>query len=105
MKTLNIMTAIALLAPSFAFAEEGNVLSAEGGRYVFGQISDARRDQFMLDTATGRLWRVVCDRAPGQEGSADSCRTVLEQVNYWDGVFEKVAPYQGGDKPKQKPKQ
>ena len=35
------------------------VLSSENGRFVFGQISDASRDQFMLDTATGRLWRIA----------------------------------------------
>jgi len=33
-------------------------LSAAGGRYVFGQISDSDKDQFMLDTQTGRLWQV-----------------------------------------------
>ena len=35
------------------------VLSATHGRYVFGQISDSSQDQFMLDTATGRLWRLT----------------------------------------------
>jgi hypothetical protein len=35
------------------------VLSATHGRYVFGQISDSDQDQFMLDTATGRLWRLT----------------------------------------------
>jgi len=35
------------------------VLSSENGRFVFGQISDASKDQFMLDTATGRLWRIA----------------------------------------------
>ncbi|MBW2064198.1 MAG: hypothetical protein JRJ03_04610 [Deltaproteobacteria bacterium] len=38
---------------------EGGVLSSAGGRYVFGQISDSSRDQFMLDTLTGRLWRIA----------------------------------------------
>ncbi|HDR14355.1 MAG TPA: hypothetical protein ENN79_02485 [Desulfobacteraceae bacterium] len=33
-------------------------LAAAGGRYVFGQISDSSKDQFMLDTLTGRLWRI-----------------------------------------------
>ena len=33
-------------------------LSAEGGRFVFGQISESSRDQFMLDSLTGRLWRI-----------------------------------------------
>ena len=36
-------------------------LSAEGGRFVFGQISDMARHQYMLDTKTGRLWVVVAD--------------------------------------------
>lgn len=35
------------------------VLSASNGRYVFGQISDSSKDQFMLDTLTGRLWRIA----------------------------------------------
>ena len=40
-------------------------LSATGGRYVFGQISDSSKDQFMLDTLTGRLWRVAETGAVG----------------------------------------
>jgi hypothetical protein len=28
------------------------------GRFVFGQISDSAKDKFMLDTSTGRLWRI-----------------------------------------------
>ncbi|MBN2060863.1 MAG: hypothetical protein JW882_10675 [Deltaproteobacteria bacterium] len=35
------------------------VLSSEYGRYVFGQVSDSSKDLFMLDTETGRLWRVA----------------------------------------------
>jgi hypothetical protein len=35
------------------------VLSSMHGRYVFGQISDSDQDQFMLDTVTGRLWRLT----------------------------------------------
>ncbi len=37
---------------------EHGVLAAPAGRYVFGQISDSSKDQFMLDTHTGRLWRM-----------------------------------------------
>jgi len=29
-------------------------LSSDNGRFVFGQISGSSKDQFMLDTATGR---------------------------------------------------
>jgi len=35
-----------------------NVLSCPGGRFAFGQISDSSKDQFMLDTLSGRLWRI-----------------------------------------------
>jgi len=34
------------------------VLGSGVGRYVFGQISDSSKDQYMLDTLTGRLWRI-----------------------------------------------
>lgn len=37
---------------------ENQVLSSQNGRFVFGQISDSTKDQFMLDTLTGRLWRI-----------------------------------------------
>ncbi|MBW1805161.1 MAG: hypothetical protein JRJ06_02105 [Deltaproteobacteria bacterium] len=36
-----------------------NVLSSESGRFVFGQISASSKDKFMLDTLTGRLWRIA----------------------------------------------
>ena len=34
------------------------VLSSGNGRFVFGQISGSSKVKFMLDTATGRLWRI-----------------------------------------------
>ncbi len=35
------------------------ILNTTGGRFVFGQISDSSKDKFMLDTVTGRLWRIA----------------------------------------------
>ena len=35
------------------------ILSSENGRFVFGQVSDSSKDKFMLDTLTGRLWRIA----------------------------------------------
>jgi hypothetical protein len=35
------------------------ILNTAGGRFVFGQISDSTKDQFMLDTVTGRLWQIA----------------------------------------------
>ena len=33
-------------------------LHSQQGRFAFGQISDSSKDKFMLDTFTGRLWRI-----------------------------------------------
>lgn len=41
------------------------LLSSANGRFVFGQISDSSKDQFMLDTFTGRLWRIAESGAIG----------------------------------------
>ena len=51
--------------------------SENGGRYVFGQISTFRSDQYMLDTKTGRLWKAVLNK--DQE-------TVLQSVTYLSAV-------------------
>lgn len=57
------MFRLILLLAICAFAEEHRApLSAPGGRFVFGQTSEFRRDQFMLDTQTGRLWQIVMSR-------------------------------------------
>lgn len=67
--------------------------SLDGGqRFVFGQISEYRRDQFMLDTLTGRLWRVV-NQKTNSSGSEEGI-TVLEPVPYGDiEDGHKVYPY------------
>jgi hypothetical protein len=44
-------------APAQKVSSE-RVLTSGTGRYVFGQISDSSKDQYMLDTLTGRLWRI-----------------------------------------------
>jgi hypothetical protein len=53
------------------------VLSSSNGRFVFGQISSSDKDKFMLDTATGRLWRI------GESGAV--------------GLFLKSVPYRDED--------
>ena len=34
------------------------ILSSPGGKFVFGQASNSNKDLFMLDTTTGRLWKI-----------------------------------------------
>ena len=36
-----------------------NVLSTTQGRFAFGQVSESSEGTFMLDTVTGRLWRLT----------------------------------------------
>lgn len=66
---LALATSAARAEPSIDVTPAGSVLSSAGGRYVFGQISGYGRHQFMLDTQTGRLWRMVCaklgEKQPG----------------------------------------
>jgi hypothetical protein len=38
------------------------ILASTNGRYVYGQISNFRRDQYMLDTHTGMLWILSEDK-------------------------------------------
>jgi len=38
------------------------ILGNDSGRYVFGQISDIRSDQYLLDTKTGKIWNVVINK-------------------------------------------
>ena len=49
------------------------ILSSDSGRFVFGQISGSSKDKYMLDTATGRLWRI---------GESGKLGTFLKSIPY-----------------------
>lgn len=61
------------------------------GRYVFGQVNEYNADQYMLDTQTGRLWRLV--------DTADGRGSVLEAVPYTlpDGRTQTLPPDAGAE--------
>lgn len=61
-------------------------LSSPGGRFVFGQISDFRRDQFMLDTQTGRLWVMTVRNLPQNTDGTQPSEGVkfLDPIPYAD---------------------
>lgn len=61
------------------------VLSNTNGRFVFGQISEYRKDQYMLETQTGRLWSITVTNL-AKEGAAPVEMTVLSPVLYSDFV-------------------
>lgn len=100
MRKLLLLAMAAALSSGALHAESssGTALGAAGGRYVFGQISDARRDQYMLDTQTGRVWLMACS----QRDSTSNCTsTVLQPVLYVDinGTNYSVTPQGGGAQP------
>lgn len=72
MKKFVLLMISLLVIVDCAYAKD-QVLSTESGRYVFGQISDYAKHQYMLDTKTGALWQHVLD---------DDNKTVLEQIYY-----------------------
>ena len=64
------------------------MLSSLGGRFVFGQVSEFRRDKYMLDTQTGRLWTIAVRTPPKNEDGtqpAGDGMEFLEPVPYSDG--------------------
>ena len=60
MSHLKIASLALALFSATCHAEPGTVLAAPGGRYVLGQISSARLDQYVLDTQTGKVWQMQC---------------------------------------------
>jgi hypothetical protein len=59
-------------------AKSSKTLSSEKGRFVLGQISDFRSDQYLLDTETGRVWSIGVTRT-GEQGK-DSEIKVFQPV-------------------------
>lgn len=95
-----IMTATTCAtAQDASSASHAKVLSAESGRYVFGQISEYRKDQFMLDTHNGRLWRTVLLTSDDNPDGV----LVLELVPYHRGNEFIAFPDQKPAAPRTKP--
>jgi len=63
-----LTTRLLLIANGLLCAFACNAISADGwlngvigtssGRYVLGQLNQLARDQYLLDTQTGQLWRI-----------------------------------------------
>lgn len=86
MKKAFSIFALCMISAS-AFAQSTNrpaVLSSGNGRFVFGQISEMARHQYMLDTQTGRLWQIVQTGPNKPDGTLDKDKayTILDPVPY-----------------------
>lgn len=67
-KFTNIIILAAIFFSSEIFAAAKNNQTSFNGRYQLVQLSDFRRDQFLLDTQTGQLWSKSCE-VPGDDKS------------------------------------
>ena len=56
---LLLLVASPLLAQTVMPEPAHPVLASEQGRFVYGQVGPMRADQYLLDTKTCRLWRMV----------------------------------------------
>lgn len=52
---------------SIASTAFGAGKKSENGRFQIVQISDMRRDQYLIDSQTGTLWTSVCVSRQGEE--------------------------------------
>ncbi|BEV07788.1 hypothetical protein [Methylophilus sp. DW102] len=76
-KLSSVVFTLSLLISAYSYGADAvkvtpnqqKVISSENGRFVFGQISDFRSDQYMLDTKTGRLWMIVLKKSKNSDGT------------------------------------
>ncbi|MCK9488590.1 MAG: hypothetical protein M0Q42_04175 [Xanthomonadales bacterium] len=69
-----LLASVAVAADALAQSRNQPAVLAGEGRYVFGQVNEYNADQYMLDTQSGRLWRLV--------DTGDGGASVLEAVPY-----------------------
>lgn len=92
---MRALAACAAFASSAVWAQpailNSPVLASPPARYVFGQVGEFARNQYMLDTVSGRLWQIVCaERDPAD--AAKCLQFVLQPVRYVDGEGANDSP-------------
>lgn len=68
MKKTLLLAMILLSSASLANETKKFPKGSSGGRFQIVQISDYRRDQYLIDTETGNIWSMVC-----ASGAVDNC--------------------------------
>lgn len=56
----NIVLTLSILISPYTLAASKTPSSTSGGRFQLLQLSDMRRDQYLVDTQTGKMWRQSC---------------------------------------------
>lgn len=87
-----------MTSPPAQIPPSGTVLSSTGGRYVFGQVSDSSKDQYMLDTQTGRLWRIAESSDVGTHLRAIPYRDDQGKVSLYPGEVPVTKPKEASKK-------
>lgn len=87
-RILAVLVMVAVASTCYAVEKNRSSVSIQqkdpiNGRYVFMQLSDMRRDQYMLDTQTGRLWNIVNQNLSTKSNEPIEI-TVLSPVMYSD---------------------
>ena len=55
------------LALTFSATALADGIAMSSGRFQLVQLSAMRRDQYLIDTQTGRIWNNVCAELKGEE--------------------------------------
>jgi len=76
-----VVAVIGAAAVGQCMAQPGSVLSSPGQRYVFGQVSEYARHQYLLDTQTGRLWQLVCAKSGEKTATGEKAPCVLSGLD------------------------
>lgn len=77
------------LAPPPTLSNTPLVASVPGPGFKLLQLGTFRRDQFLVDQATGRMWQEVC---MGKAVGPDCNGTLVWQEVYVDGITPKDSP-------------
>lgn len=80
---MKLLVSLLLIIPAPLYADDKpRNAKTEGGRFQIIQLSQFSRDQFMIDTATGRIWQNVCVKA----GKNNECRLTWWAANMVEDI-------------------
>lgn len=90
-----ILATNVMAEPVEVIPPQNKTLGTASGRFVFGQISSMRRDQYMLDTQTGRLWTIVVDEKEHTKLQPVPYVQIMGDEAYAPDSWKDVTDYQG----------
>lgn len=96
---------LAIISPLLSFADDKNTGTSTDGRFQLVQLSNMRRDQFLLDTKTGKVWNNQCIVAGPNSGDCNYAVFLLMDVEGITGsvreIFKKAADIKNANNPQE----